>query len=120
AAVAVRSPLRAGDDPAPAAKLELTPGDHICVIGNTLADRMQHDGWLETLLHVRFPKHQLVVRDMGFPGDEGAGFTERPDRNSRLRSMDFGTADQWLAGSAPVPPPGHLPHPTQGPGHPPH
>ena len=25
------------------------PGDHICIIGNTLADRMQHDGWLETL-----------------------------------------------------------------------
>ena len=34
-------------DSAPA-KLELRPGDHICVIGNTLADRMQHDGWLET------------------------------------------------------------------------
>ena len=29
--------------------LELRKGDHICLIGNTLADRMQHDGWLETL-----------------------------------------------------------------------
>ena len=34
---------------APAAPLEFRQGDHICIIGNTLADRMQHDGWLETL-----------------------------------------------------------------------
>ena len=40
---------RAADDPSPAAKLEIHKGDHICIIGNTLADRMQHDGWLETL-----------------------------------------------------------------------
>ena len=31
--------------------LELNKGDHICIIGNTLAERMQHDGWLETLPH---------------------------------------------------------------------
>ena len=29
------------------ARLEIKPGDHIAIIGNTLADRMQHDGWLE-------------------------------------------------------------------------
>ena len=29
--------------------VEIRPGDHISLIGNTLADRMQHDGWLETL-----------------------------------------------------------------------
>ena len=38
----------------------LQVGDHICIIGNTLAERMQYDGWLETLLHARFPKHDLV------------------------------------------------------------
>ena len=32
---------------APALKLE--KGDHVCYIGNTLADRMQHHAWLETL-----------------------------------------------------------------------
>ena len=31
---------------------------------------MQHDGWLETLLHSRFPKHDLVFRNLGFAGDE--------------------------------------------------
>src|SRR5262245_14638130 len=70
-------------------RLELQPCDHICIIGNTLADRMQHYGWLETLLHARFPKHQLVIRNLGFSGDE---------LTLRLRSMDFGKPDEWLSG----------------------
>src|SRR5436190_19494855 len=70
------------------AKLVLRPGDHISIIGNTLADRMQHDGWLETLLQQRFPHHQLVFRNLGFSGDE---------LTLRLRSADFGSPDQWLA-----------------------
>ena len=60
----VRRPQRA------AAPFTLQPGDHICIIGNTLAERMQHDGWLETLLHARFPQHDLVIRNLGFSGDE--------------------------------------------------
>ena len=48
----------------------LQPNDHICIIGNTLAERMQYDGWLETMLQARFPKHELVVRNLGFSGDE--------------------------------------------------
>ncbi len=81
------------------AKFDLQPGDHICIIGNTLADRMQHDGWLETMLHSRFPKHQLVVRNLGFSADE---------LTLRLRSANFGTLDQWLAGSQPIPEPNRL------------
>jgi putative heme-binding domain-containing protein len=84
---------------AQAAKLEIRPGDHICIIGNTLAERMQHDGWLETYFHSRFPKHDLVFRNLGFSGDE---------LTLRLRSQSFGTPDQWLAGSAPVPEPNRL------------
>ena len=64
-------------------------GDHICIIGNTLAERMQYDGWLETMLHARFPKHDLVIRNLGFSGDEIA---------TRLRSKNFGTPDEWLSG----------------------
>ncbi len=67
--------------------LELRPGDHISYIGNTLADRMQHDGWLETLIQQRFPKHELVFRNLSFPGDT---LTTRP------RSENFGTPDEWL------------------------
>ena len=68
-------------------KLELNKGDHIAVIGNTLADRMQHSGSLEAMLHYRFPEHNLVVRDLGFSGDT---LTTRP------RSDNFGTPDEWL------------------------
>ena len=82
--------------PAPAATLELRKGDHICFIGNTLPDRMQHDGWLETLIHSRFPKHDLVFRDLGFSADEVGGFTDRPDFYQRLRSANFGSSDDWL------------------------
>jgi len=34
--------------------LAFNDGDHISIVGNALADRMQHDGWLETLLQARF------------------------------------------------------------------
>src|SRR5262245_24543714 len=78
-----------------AAPLELKKGDHICVIGNTLADRMQHDGWLETYIQAGFPKHELVFRDLGFSGDE---------ITTRIRSQWFGTPDEWLAGKGAVPP----------------
>src|SRR5438094_9318488 len=74
--------------PATAAdKLELQPADHICIIGNTLADRMHHSGWLESLIYTRFPKHDLVFRNLGFSGDEVT---------VRLRSQEFGTPDEWL------------------------
>jgi len=74
--------------PANAAPLQLKKGDHICLIGNTLADRMQHHGWLEALLHSRFPRHELVVRNLGFSGDE---------LTSRLRSANFCSPDDWLS-----------------------
>src|SRR5688500_13397827 len=83
-------------------KLELNKGDHVVLVGGGLAERMQHSGWLETLIHARFPRHELVFRNLGYPGDEIDGWR---NFNSRLRSRDFGSHDQWLAGSAPVPQP---------------
>src|SRR5438552_5862244 len=70
-----------------AADLQLQPGDHIAIIGNALADRMQHDGWLETVLVARFPEHDLTIRHLGFCGDEVA---------ARQRSKNFGSPDDWL------------------------
>src|ERR1041385_5271579 len=67
--------------------LELQRGDHIAVIDNTLADRMQHSGWLEALIYTKFPQHDLVFRHLGFSADEVV---------SRPRSADFGTPDEWL------------------------
>jgi putative heme-binding domain-containing protein len=95
------APVRSADDAKakPAVKLEIKPGDHICFIGNTLPDRMQHDGWLETMLQSRFPKHDLVIRNLGFSADE---------LTVRLRSANFGSQDQWLSGNQPIPEPGRL------------
>src|SRR5689334_18772161 len=68
-------------------KLELKSGDHIAIIGNTLADRMQHSGWLEAMIQSKFPDLNLTFRNLGFSGDE---------LTVRLRSQDFGTPDEWL------------------------
>jgi glucose/arabinose dehydrogenase len=88
-AMVVFGAARGGGQTAPA--FELRPREHISVIGNTLAERLQYDGWLETMLHARYPQHELVVRNLGFSGDEVA---------TRLRSMNFGTPDEWLSGRA--------------------
>lgn len=70
-----------------AAPLALKKGDHIAIIGNALADRMQHFGHLETLIHAKFPQHELVVRNLAVAGDEVV---------TRHRSENFGSPDEWL------------------------
>ncbi len=72
---------------AQAGPLELKKGDHISFIGNTLAERMQHDGWLEAQIQSRFPGHELVIRNLGYSGDE---------LTVRLRSAGFGSPDEHL------------------------
>jgi lysophospholipase L1-like esterase len=78
--------LAAGPLRAQQSELSLDQGDRICIIGNTLAERMQHDGWLETLMQAGLQK-DLVFRNLGFSADTLA---------IRLRSKDFGTPDEWL------------------------
>ena len=91
--------------------LELQSGDHICILGGTYAERMQHYGWLETMIVSRYPQHNLVFRNLAYSGDEVNGFR---DSNKRMRSMSFGSQDEWLAGSAPVPQPTKLSSRDQG------
>lgn len=45
-------------------------GDKLVIIGNTLAERMQHDGYFETRLQSRFADKKLVVRNLGWSADE--------------------------------------------------
>ncbi len=52
------------------AQLELHQGDHIAIVGSGLADRQQHHGWLETLIHQANPNLELTVRNLGFAADE--------------------------------------------------
>jgi azurin/glucose/arabinose dehydrogenase/type 1 glutamine amidotransferase len=67
--------------------LQLKPEDHIAIIGNTLADRFQFDGYLETLITANHPQDKLVFRNLAVSGDEVV---------KRARSQDFGTPDEWL------------------------
>jgi len=76
--------------PALGAALELARGERICLVGNALGERMQHHNYWETLLHQRFPQHELVVRNLCFPGDEPL---------NRLRSLNFGDPDSHLTHS---------------------
>ena len=52
------------------AEIELKQGDHIAIVGSGLADRQQHHGWLEALIHKTYPDLQLTVRNLGFAADE--------------------------------------------------
>ncbi|MEM9589659.1 MAG: SGNH/GDSL hydrolase family protein, partial [Planctomycetota bacterium] len=70
-----------------AAELKLDRGDRICLVGNALGERMQHQNYWETLLHQRFADKELVVRNLCFPGDEPM---------ERIRSMNFGDPDVHL------------------------
>ena len=69
------------------AALTLEKEDRICIIGSGLADRMQHDGWLETVLHAAHPKHYLTIRNLGYTGDTVW---------SRPRNRGFPHQDQYL------------------------
>lgn len=71
-----------------AADLTLEKNDHIAFIGYSLPDRLQHDGWLESYLHAAHPDKDLVIRNMGFTGDQ---VSYRP------RNQNFMTADDYLA-----------------------
>ncbi len=51
-------------------KLELHKGDRIILVGNTLAERMQYFGNLETRIQSRFPDLDLIVHDLGWSADE--------------------------------------------------
>ena len=64
-------------------------GDHVVLIGNALADRMQHDGWLEAHLQSELPDLQLVIRNHGFAGDR---LDHRPRVKGSVPGRDAGPA----------------------------
>lgn len=68
-------------------RVELRNNDRIVFIGGNLAERFQYFGYWEAMLHHKFPKLKLSVRNQGFTGDEV---------RFRPRSLDFGTPDQHL------------------------
>ena len=80
--------------PLPPSTLPLTliQGERIAFVGNSLGEHFNKFGYFETLLHSRFPKMELMVRNFCFPADE-VGI--------RQRSAGYGTlTDPLLAFSA--------------------
>ena len=69
------------------AEFEFKKGDRVALIGNSLADRMQHHPWLETLVQGSMPESELVFRNLAFPGDEV---------DFRPRSKGFTPAEDYL------------------------
>ncbi len=63
--------------------LDLKKGDRIALVGNTLFERAQLFGQVEALLHQRYPKHQLVVRNLAWSADT-SDLQPRPDNFADL------------------------------------
>ena len=78
--VGVRSPAVAADD-------ILQKNDRVVFIGNTFADQLRLNGYVESLLTVRRPKLNLTFRVLGWSGDT---LTVRP------RPLNFGSLDTHL------------------------
>jgi len=62
-------------------------GDTVAILGNGLADRMQHDAWMETVLQSGLKGQNVSFRNMSVSGD-------RP--NKYPRSKGFTPMDQYL------------------------
>ena len=54
-------------------RLKLVSGDRVALIGNTLIERAQMYGHLETALTVQFPQQDVVFRNLGWSGDTVRG-----------------------------------------------
>jgi len=108
-----RQPTDVSDQPISATKLPLSPvkGERLVFIGNGLAERMQHFGHFETLLHQRFPNSEITFRNMGFLGHTPGfrpeagqpnpwAFPEaeqfHPDINAHHGKGHYPTPDEWL------------------------
>lgn len=80
----------ASSKPNPAAKpapFAFRKDDRVVLIGNALAERMQHHGWLETLIQKEKAGEGISFRNLGFSGDQVA---------RRPRNKDFTSPEDYL------------------------
>jgi hypothetical protein len=66
-------------DPMPFA---FSKGDVVAILGNGLPDRMQHDGWMETVLQSALPEMQVRFRNMSTSGDRPNSYPRSPGQIS--------------------------------------
>ena len=79
----VLSCLSAPVTAAPQEPFRFQEGDRVCLLGGAIAERMQHDGWLEVRLQQHLPDLGLSFRNLGFGGDA---------LSVHQRTMNFGKA----------------------------
>ncbi len=56
-----------------AAPFELRDGDRVALVGNTLIEREQREGYVETALTLRWPNRNVTYRNFGWSGDDVFG-----------------------------------------------
>lgn len=61
-------------------------GDTVAILGNGLPDRMQHDGWMETLLQSALPDLNVRFRNMSASGDRPNSF---PRSSGHMHMTDY-------------------------------
>ena len=77
-------------DPSPFA---FRKGDVVAILGNGLPDRMQHDGWMETLLQSQLPDQQVRFRNMSASGDRPNSFPRSGGQISMTTYLQHVKAD---------------------------
>lgn len=101
-------------EPKPTPVLTLEENDHILLVGNNLCSRMMEFGHFETELQLRFPEHDLFIRNMcdggntpgfqphsarmdawAFPGAEKFYDNSLLSRDSDSRG-EYPTPDEWF------------------------
>ena len=87
--LSTHSEVRADEPP----KFELKDGDRIVLVGDTLIERDQRYGYLETLVVDRNPDKNLVFRNLGWSGDTVGGSLPIGIRPARGRVRAAQAAD---------------------------
>ncbi|MGB0742051.1 MAG: hypothetical protein ACPGXX_18415, partial [Planctomycetaceae bacterium] len=73
-------------------QFEFRQDDLVAIFGNGLADRMQHDPWVETVLQKHLQGLNVRFRNMSFAGDMV---------NKRPRNQGFTNDEEYLQHVAP-------------------
>jgi putative membrane-bound dehydrogenase-like protein len=81
-------------DPAPFA---FQQGDVVAILGNGLPDRMQHDGWFETLLQSELRGRQVRFRNMSASGDRPNSYPRSGGATPMTTYLQHVKADVVLA-----------------------
>lgn len=81
-------------DPAPFA---FQKGDVVAILGNGLADRFQHDGWMETLLQSELKDQQVRFRNMSASGDRPNSYPRSGGATSMTEYLRHVKADVVFA-----------------------